>query len=292
RNSYLGDTQILSVVNQLSYYLTIEEKYSFSKLDFENVCMKSLAKKSFEPSEHKAVFSCLISACNILIKDGFDEYKYIHRSFQEFYSAKHIESLHHSKKKIFYSKCLREKNFRLSMAKILEFLFEIDEMYMFEYLIIPYLVQHECIIPYSDTDIDILRDINLTHLLEVIIESKSAAGNGNMIETNYTNLFIYVLLFGEDFIDEVSEKIDDELRKNDFSAIREKLHPSHIWHNLYDMYPVQKIIELFYEGNSFISKISSVLESELSDAENTLDSKLDEVFEKTDEQENDDVSDL
>ncbi|TNI31684.1 NACHT domain-containing protein, partial [Aeromonas salmonicida] len=288
----LGDTQILSVVNQLSYYLTIEEKYSFSKLDFENVCMKSLAKKSFEPSEHKAVFSCLISACNILIKDGFDEYKYIHRSFQEFYSAKHIESLHHSKKKIFYSKCLREKNFRLSMAKILEFLFEIDEMYMFEYLIIPYLVQHECIIPYSDTDIDILRDINLTHLLEVIIESKSAAGNGNMIETNYTNLFIYVLLFGEDFIDEVSEKIDDELRKNDFSAIREKLHPSHIWHNLYDMYPVQKIIELFYEGNSFISKISSVLESELSDAENTLDSKLDEVFEKTDEQENDDVSDL
>ncbi|ORJ10392.1 hypothetical protein A7D02_20215 [Aeromonas salmonicida] len=165
-------------------------------------------------------------------------------------------------------------------------------MYMFEYLIIPYLVQHECIIPYSDTDIDILRDINLTHLLEVIIESKSAAGNGNMIETNYTNLFIYVLLFGEDFIDEVSEKIDDELRKNDFSAIREKLHPSHIWHNLYDMYPVQKIIELFYEGNSFISKISSVLESELSDAENTLDSKLDEVFEKTDEQENDDVSDL
>ena len=291
-NSKLEDAQILSVVNQLSYYLIIEEKYNFSKLDFDEACIKSLSKKSFEINELKSVFTCLKSACNILVKDGFDEYKYIHRSFQEFYSAKYIDSLHHNKKRIFYSKCLRDKPFRLKMIKVLEFLYELDEVYMYEYFIIPYLLQNKSITPYGDSDISILRNINLSHFLEVIMGSKSSSINGNIIETTYSELFVYILLFGEEFIDDVSDKINDEIRKFDFCKVNKNLAPSNLWHDSREMYPVTSIIKLCREEEQFSSNMLKILESEFVDAEDVLDKKLDNIFEKTEEQEDDDVSEL
>ncbi|WMB74092.1 NACHT domain-containing protein [Shewanella oncorhynchi] len=279
----LEDVQILSVVNNLSYYLTIDEKYNFTKFDFDDVCLKSLKNQSFESSELDAIFKCLKSACNILVKDGFDEYKYIHRSFQEFYAAKYITSLHHSKKKVFYSKCLSDNSFGLRMREVIKFLCEIDEVYMYEFYIVPYLLQNKCIAPYKHLDIFSLREINFTHLVEIIIESKSVALEGRMIETSYSNLFIYILLLGEDVIDEISEQIDILLCKNDLSIINEKLVPSHTTHRQLNMYPAKKIVELYYSDDSFIQKVCRALEEELSDAETELDRKLDKISNKTEE---------
>ena len=43
----------------------------------------------------------LVSITNLIIEDGFNEYRYAHKSIQEFYAASFIKNLPHEKKELF-----------------------------------------------------------------------------------------------------------------------------------------------------------------------------------------------
>jgi hypothetical protein len=63
---------------------------------------------------------------NLIIDDGFDEYRFVHKSIQEFFSASFIKSLDYELKMKFYNKCSSDYQLYSTFSNTLFFLEEID----------------------------------------------------------------------------------------------------------------------------------------------------------------------
>ncbi|HFV9221571.1 TPA: NACHT domain-containing NTPase [Enterobacter roggenkampii] len=79
----------------------------------------------------------LSTITNLIIEDGFNEYRYVHKSIQEFFAASFILSLEHHKKIGFYNKCFNEHSFYIIFHNVLFFLEELDYHDYFNYGFIP-----------------------------------------------------------------------------------------------------------------------------------------------------------
>lgn len=74
---------------------------------------------------------------NLVIMDGYNEYKFIHKSIQEFYSATFLSKIDTDTKKRFYRKCTADYLLFSSFSNTLSFLEEIDSHAYAEYYLIP-----------------------------------------------------------------------------------------------------------------------------------------------------------
>ncbi|CQJ50932.1 NACHT domain-containing NTPase [Yersinia enterocolitica] len=79
----------------------------------------------------------LSSITNLIIEDGFNEYRFVHKSIQEFFAASFITSLQHDKKISFYKKCFNDYHFYTTFHNTLFFLEELDYYNYHEYGFIP-----------------------------------------------------------------------------------------------------------------------------------------------------------
>lgn len=79
----------------------------------------------------------LVSITNLIIEDGFNEYRFIHKSIQEFFAASFIVAMEHDKKKRFYLKCFTNSEFNTLFKNTLFFLTELDYYDYHEYGFIP-----------------------------------------------------------------------------------------------------------------------------------------------------------
>ncbi len=72
------------------------------------------------------IFNELASITNLIIEDGFNEYRFVHKSIQEFFSSSFICSMNHEKKCRFYKRCSLDSAFYTSFRNTLFFLKEMD----------------------------------------------------------------------------------------------------------------------------------------------------------------------
>lgn len=79
----------------------------------------------------------LVSITNLIIEDGFNEYRYTHKSIQEFYAASFIKSLNNEKKLAFYIRASEDFHFYIVFENVLFFLKEIDYYDYSEYFFVP-----------------------------------------------------------------------------------------------------------------------------------------------------------
>ncbi|MBE4884914.1 MULTISPECIES: NACHT domain-containing protein [Enterobacter cloacae complex] len=79
----------------------------------------------------------LSSITNLIIEDGFNEYRFVHKSIQEFFAASFIISLQHEKKISFYKRCFDDYSFYTTFHNTLFFLEELDYYSYNEYGFIP-----------------------------------------------------------------------------------------------------------------------------------------------------------
>lgn len=79
----------------------------------------------------------LSSITNLIIEDGFNEYRFVHKSIQEFFAASFIISLQHDKKISFYKRCFDDYSFYTTFHNTLFFLEELDYYNYNEYGFIP-----------------------------------------------------------------------------------------------------------------------------------------------------------
>ncbi|WP_370277520.1 NACHT domain-containing NTPase [Pontibacterium sp.] len=68
----------------------------------------------------------LVAITNLIIEDGFNEYRYVHKSIQEFFAASFVVSMPYKKKVGFYRKCFKEFEFYTLFMNTLFFLEELD----------------------------------------------------------------------------------------------------------------------------------------------------------------------
>jgi hypothetical protein len=79
----------------------------------------------------------LTSITNLIIEDGFNEYRYIHKSIQEFFSAAFICTLKPEKKYGFYKRCRDDSSFFSVFSNTLFFLEELDYYDYAEHFLVP-----------------------------------------------------------------------------------------------------------------------------------------------------------
>ncbi|MDK4200818.1 NACHT domain-containing protein [Pseudomonas sp. HR1] len=121
--------------NVFDYFCFISQRKSLASFSFSELAglmAESLSYFSRESAVADVIASELIGITNLIIKDGYDEYKFIHKSIQEFYCASFLATgLATDKKKEFYRKCAEEIGFYNIFSNTLLFMREIDS---FDYL--------------------------------------------------------------------------------------------------------------------------------------------------------------
>lgn len=175
----------------------------------------------------------LSSITNLIIEDGFNEYRFVHKSIQEFFAASFITSLQHDKKISFYKKCFNDYSFYTTFNNTLFFLEELDYYNYHEHGFIPAITSFLSLpSQYIKTDNytipDIVKDIFLDDIQMSAKYTTFKAGTKESyeIETtkftfekseSYPSLFSSIFMFSLDFMD--LELTDKELirliRRND-----------------------------------------------------------------------------
>ncbi|WP_042141852.1 NACHT domain-containing protein [Pseudomonas parafulva] len=121
--------------NVFDYFCFISQRQSLASFSFNELAgliSESLSYFSKESTVADVIASELIEITNLLIKDGYDEYKFIHKSIQEFYCASFLAvGLDTERKQNFYRKCAEEIGFYNIFSNTLLFMREIDS---FDYL--------------------------------------------------------------------------------------------------------------------------------------------------------------
>jgi len=110
---------------------------SFSKEEFNSFVSSSLEYVDEEKKVANIISDEIASITNLIIEDGFNEFRYIHKSIQEFFSASFICSFNHDKKIKFYKKCAKEHNFYSIFNNTLFFLNELDYYDYCDYFLVP-----------------------------------------------------------------------------------------------------------------------------------------------------------
>jgi hypothetical protein len=111
---------------------------SFSFNEFSRFISSTLKYFSKDADLADKISNELIQITNLIIKDGYDEYKFIHKSIQEFFCASFLcVKLSTDEKSAFYMKCAAENDFYNVFSNTLMFLQEIDGFDYRRFYIVP-----------------------------------------------------------------------------------------------------------------------------------------------------------
>lgn len=99
---------------------------SFNRVELVNFIAESLKYMSENDSDADMVSDEIMNITNLIISDGFNEYRFIHKSIQEFFSASFLSNLDTDAKKRFYEASANNFLLHSSFSNTLTFLSEID----------------------------------------------------------------------------------------------------------------------------------------------------------------------
>ncbi|SIP97881.1 NACHT domain-containing protein [Marinobacterium stanieri] len=101
--------------------------YGYSDESMLTYFRSALDLCGFDTKEAESIKVDVVDITNLIVNDGYDRYSYIHRSIQEYYTARYIKGLPDEKKKKFYDKVISSDGSRGSYGKVIEFLSDIDQ---------------------------------------------------------------------------------------------------------------------------------------------------------------------
>lgn len=134
RSRYWNDDRSI-YRNVFDYFCFISQRSSISNFSFSELSAlisDTLKYLNRESSASDLISKELVQITNLIIRDGYDDYKFIHKSIQEFFCASFLVSgLDTDKKSDFYIKCAEELGFYSIFSNTLLFMREIDS---FDYL--------------------------------------------------------------------------------------------------------------------------------------------------------------
>jgi len=110
---------------------------NFSKEKFVKFVEDSLVYVNEEGGNADKISYELSSITNLIIEDGYNEFKYVHKSIQEFFAASFVLSMEHNKKVSFYQRCFADHSFHAIFENTLFFLEELDFYDFHEYGYVP-----------------------------------------------------------------------------------------------------------------------------------------------------------
>lgn len=142
KKSDLNDRELEECFSLLSFLSFINNQHDFTRKSLLDLIKNSCDAKKYEENE-RDVYQDMINGTNLIVKDGYDNYVYIHRSIQEYYCSKTISMLKERDKTEFYEKLLAtgRMGFYINLFVMLS---HIDYFDLIRLFIIPYLQETGC----------------------------------------------------------------------------------------------------------------------------------------------------
>ena len=143
KNSPLSSIVANNVFNGLCFYSLNKGDLDFSERTLYEYTLKSLSYHSLDVSISEQIKNDFINITCLIQRDGFDKYVFLHKSIQEFHSAKFIASLPYNHKLKFYDHICKNIDKTDTYDNVLNFLKTLDTNDYNLLLIIEYFKQKQ-----------------------------------------------------------------------------------------------------------------------------------------------------
>jgi energy-coupling factor transporter ATP-binding protein EcfA2 len=127
----------LNIFEHFSYNNQRREQNSFNRSIVIERINSAMAYNNKVGMSAEKIFDEICDITNLIFEDGYNTYRYAHRSIQEFFAASFCSGMPEDKKKEFYSALNRSHNFHSAFNGVLFFLREIDYFAFCENYLIP-----------------------------------------------------------------------------------------------------------------------------------------------------------
>jgi hypothetical protein len=138
RKSGLGNHQFSVVFEHFCIRTALVQRLSLSQEEATEIILNALVKEGLDASLADKYFSDITKITCLLVKDG-TEYQFLHKSIQEYFSARYIRRLPEEKAQEFYRKILDSPTRIKQFSRQISFLYEIDSYRAYKYFALPSL---------------------------------------------------------------------------------------------------------------------------------------------------------
>lgn len=107
KKSGLVDRELEGCFSLFSFLTFFNDKTDFTRNELLNYFEKSIKANKVNSTPEK-ISDDIVDGTNLIVKDGYDNFVYIHRSIQEFFSAKFISSMRKDMKQNIYEKLVNQ----------------------------------------------------------------------------------------------------------------------------------------------------------------------------------------
>jgi hypothetical protein len=138
RKSGLGNHQFSAVFEHFCIRTSLDQRIRLSQEKATEIIAIALAKEGSEASLADKYFNDVTKITCLLVKDG-TEYQFLHKSIQEYFSARYIKRLPEERAQEFYQKIIDSPSRIAQLKQTIHFLYEIDSYRSYKYFVLPSL---------------------------------------------------------------------------------------------------------------------------------------------------------
>ncbi|HDM8194168.1 TPA: NACHT domain-containing protein [Vibrio harveyi] len=138
RKSKLTDFQMQKVFDSLSFLSLQDNNTRFSAYEFSSYLEKVIKIERLEENLEDFLITDISDITALIVKDGYDDYSYTHKSIQEYFAAVFINRLPEEKKSAFYDMIVNKQYEFTKWQNSLAFLETVDHRNYLKYFLIPF----------------------------------------------------------------------------------------------------------------------------------------------------------
>jgi hypothetical protein len=189
RKAGLTDYQMQRLFNTLSFLSLNENNTRFPKYIFQQYLHDSAKYEKLPDNLEDLLIDDITNITALIVRDGFDQFSFTHKSIQEYFAAVFIFMLGEERKINFYNQVIDDLNAFRKWQNTLAFLETIDERNYTKYFLLPYKKNALCLDDKSNVN------INYSSLMKLIgSDSKvRVAESGELIRLYWGDTFSSVL---------------------------------------------------------------------------------------------------
>jgi len=216
RKANLTDYQMQRLFDSLSFLSLNENNTRFSTYLFQNYLENAAKLERLPENIEDLLIDDITSITALIVRDGFNEFSFTHKSIQEYFASVFISRLSENRKIGFYNLVINDLNEFRKWQNTLSFLETIDERNYTKYFLIPYKRNALCLNDNSNIN------INYPSLMKLIgSDSKVRVDESGIVKEFYWGDTLSSVLYVQ--YSEFAKKTLSEYLKNKKTMIAEYL---------------------------------------------------------------------
>lgn len=136
RKSGLGNHQFGNIFEHFCFHTSLKQQLRLTRQTATEHIAVALQKEGSDSALADKYFQDVVKITCLLVEDG-SEYQFLHKSIQDYFSARYIKRLPEEQAKAFYAKLLEKPSKISQLSQSILFLYEIDSYRAYKYFSLP-----------------------------------------------------------------------------------------------------------------------------------------------------------